>query len=91
VIAGGARAAWRVRGRVQGVGFRAFAARQARALGLAGGVRNESDGSVVVEVVGGDAAALAAFTEGLGRGPAAARVTAVERVEPDGRPMDLEF
>ncbi len=35
-------------GRVQGVGFRAYAARAARALRLAGGAANLDDGSVVV-------------------------------------------
>lgn len=35
-----------VHGRVQGVGFRVFVVRRARALGLAGWVANESGGSV---------------------------------------------
>jgi acylphosphatase len=35
-----------VEGRVQGVGFRAFVEREARARGLRGWVRNRSDGSV---------------------------------------------
>jgi len=91
VSVAGERSAWRVRGRVQGVGFRAFVARRARALGLAGGARNEADGTVTVEVAGGDAAALAALAAELARGPAAAGVTAVERIEADGRPMDLDF
>ncbi|CUS33438.1 acylphosphatase [Candidatus Nitrospira nitrificans] len=40
-------------GRVQGVGFRAFAARSAVQLGLSGGVRNLDDGRVELEVEGG--------------------------------------
>lgn len=35
-----------IRGRVQGVGFRAFVAREASRLGLRGWVANERDGSV---------------------------------------------
>ena len=37
-----------VRGRVQGVGFRWFVEREAHILGIAGWVRNNSDGSVEV-------------------------------------------
>jgi acylphosphatase len=41
-----------VRGRVQGVGYRAACHRQATELGLGGWVRNRSDGSVEVEAEG---------------------------------------
>ncbi|MDZ7270783.1 MAG: acylphosphatase [candidate division KSB1 bacterium] len=41
-----------VRGMVQGVGFRHYAYRQAKALGLVGYVRNQWDGSVLSEVEG---------------------------------------
>ncbi len=41
-----------VAGRVQGVGFRAFAARTATRLDLVGGVRNLDDGRVELEVEG---------------------------------------
>jgi acylphosphatase len=41
-----------VEGMVQGVGFRWFTAREAQHLGLAGFVRNLSDGSVEVEAEG---------------------------------------
>ena len=41
-------------GRVQGVGFRYYSVYKARALGLTGWVRNESDGSVYMEDQGED-------------------------------------
>lgn len=66
-----------VRGRVQGVGFRAFVLRTARGLGAQGTVRNRDDGSVEVLVV----AAPGIVEQMLGalhRGPRGARVDAVE-------------
>ena len=42
----------KVIGTVQGVGFRAFVSRQAEALELKGMVKNESDGSVYLEIEG---------------------------------------
>ncbi len=62
-----------VHGAVQGVGYRRFAEREARALELAGWVRNEPDGSVSGEVEGPEAA-LAAFRAHLAEGPAFAAV-----------------
>lgn len=41
-----------IQGRVQGVGYRDWADRQARALGLNGYVRNRRDGSVELVVAG---------------------------------------
>ncbi len=41
-----------VRGKVQDVGYRAHAKREADSLGLQGFVRNEPDGSVFIEVEG---------------------------------------
>ncbi len=43
-----------VRGLVQGVFFRASTQQQARSLNLTGFVRNEADGSVYLEVEGGE-------------------------------------
>jgi acylphosphatase len=66
-----------VRGRVQGVGFRASAAREARRLGLGGWVRNGNDGGVEV-LAQGDTAGVDAFLAWLRRGPPSAHVLAVE-------------
>ena len=62
-----------VTGRVQGVGFREWTARQARAKGVAGWVRNCSDGSVEAVVSGPDAM-VEALIAALHEGPPAARV-----------------
>lgn len=67
-----------VTGRVQRVGFRWFVREQARALGLAGRVWNEVDGSVSV-VVSGSPDALDRLERALARGPDGARVDAVRR------------
>jgi acylphosphatase len=73
-----------VRGRVQGVGFRWFVEREAHILGIAGWVRNNSDGSV--EVLGmGTRDQLSGLRSRLRQGPRAARVDAVE--ESEARPV----
>jgi len=69
-----------VRGRVQGVGFRWFAMREATRLNLKGYVRNLPDGSVEV-CAQGIPASLDALATALARGPAGARVEGVERCE----------
>lgn len=48
------RIAMRVYGRVQGVGYRQATAEKALALGLAGFVQNEADGTVYLEAEGPD-------------------------------------
>jgi acylphosphatase len=75
-----------VTGRVQGVGFRAYAARVARALRLQGGASNLDDGSVVVWAKG-PVHALDRLEAALWEGSRLARVDRVETVEtpvPDG-------
>ncbi len=69
-----------ITGRVQGVGYRDWAMREARALGLRGWVRNRRDGSVEALAVGPDEA-VQLFVQSCHRGPGPARVDAV-RVEP---------
>jgi len=69
-----------VHGRVQGVGFRWFTAREAVRLGLGGAVRNLPDGRVEV-VASGSAEAVGAMEVSLRRGPRAAIVTKVEKEE----------
>lgn len=66
-----------VEGIVQGVGYRAFAVRIARHLGVAGYVRNRLDGRVEIR---GEAeeAVLQEFLRHLRQGPAAAVVAGVE-------------
>ena len=67
-----------VRGRVQGVGFRAWACDEAGRLGLDGWVRNRADGSVEL-MAAGRASDVAEFIEVCRTGPAGARVSSVER------------
>ncbi len=66
----------RVRGVVQGVGFRYFAYRRASELQVKGSVKNEADGSVFV-VAEGDRSAIEAYIDYLKAGPPSASVTDV--------------
>jgi acylphosphatase len=65
-----------VTGRVQGVSFRYYAVEQARSLGVAGWVRNEPDGSVVLHAQGADDA-VDALVEWCRTGPPLAKVRRV--------------
>ena len=67
----------RIRGLVQGVGFRASLADEARLRGLAGWVRNRLDGTVEA-LVHGDTQELEALVAWARRGPRAARVDRVD-------------
>lgn len=65
-----------VRGLVQGVGFRWWAARHASRLGISGHVRNLPDGSVEL-VASGDRESLDEILELCLKGPSSAAVTGV--------------
>jgi acylphosphatase len=71
-----------IRGRVQGVGYRAWIEHQAAAGRLEGWVRNRRDGSVEA-VFSGPAEIVANMVALCGRGPPSARVEAVTE-EPAG-------
>lgn len=71
-----------IEGRVQGVGYRWWTVEAARALGLAGWVRNRADGSVEVLALG-PREALERLAAACEEGPPGARVRSV-RVEPAG-------
>jgi acylphosphatase len=66
-----------VSGVVQGVGYRYFAERAANSLGLKGFCRNLPNGTVEV-VVEGDRGLIIDYVRELGRGPAAASVSATD-------------
>ena len=72
-----ARARLRITGRVQGVGFRFYARREAVVLGLHGWVRNHADGSVEL-VAQGARAHVDAMIRWCEDGPPRSRVDAVE-------------
>lgn len=73
------RKGYRVRGHVQGVGFRWWTRSEATRLGLAGTVRNRSDGTVEVQLAGPEDA-IAELRRRFDSGPASAHVTAVEEI-----------
>ena len=86
-----ARRGFTVRGRVQGVGFRWWAWRNASRLGLRGTVRNLPDGGVEVRVEGSPEA-VERLEALLRRGPQSARVTSLEDFELEGSlPSDFQI
>ena len=76
-----------VTGRVQGIGFRWFVRERARALDLAGIVRNVVDGSVVVDVAG-TAVQIQRLEDALACGPRGAQVDGVAVLSMDGTTLD---
>jgi len=75
-----------ISGRVQGVGFRYFAEHSARARGIAGWVRNLSDGRVEV-FAQGRADRVKEFEQDLRRGPSRAEVRGFEAM--DAAPLQM--
>lgn len=69
-----------IRGKVQGVGYRAFVEMQAGRLGLEGWVRNRQDGCVEA-VAAGEADKVDALIDACRKGPPASRVSAVDPSE----------
>jgi acylphosphatase len=76
-----------ISGRVQGVGFRFFAEREAKRLSLLGYVRNLADGRVEVYAIG-EARPLSQFRQRLAGGPAGAHVKSVEDLD---EPVDHRY
>jgi acylphosphatase len=77
-VSGAERLTARVRGRVQGVGYRWWAVDTANRLGLVGWVRNADDADAVEIVAEGEPKALDVLAAELARGPSAAQVDAVD-------------
>lgn len=68
----------RINGKVQGVGYRFFATRVARRLGLKGTIRNHRDGTVEA-IVEGEKDAIDEWIEQLKEGPRHAEVTSIDQ------------
>jgi len=80
-----------VRGRVQGVGFRVSAVREAERRGLGGWVCNREDGAVE-GLAQGDERELAGFRDWLAQGPPLAQVESVQwNAEPPPAPVTAGF
>lgn len=77
-----------IRGRVQGVGYRAFVDHEARAKNLEGWVRNLRDGSVEA-LFAGDEDVVTAMIAACRRGPSLARVDAVQEEAGNSHALNL--
>ena len=72
----------RIHGKVQGVGYRFFATRVARRLGLKGFIENNRDGTVEATVEG-EKTAIDEWLEELKEGPRYAEVTKIDQETKD--------
>ena len=79
-----------IRGRVQGVGYRDAAVQAAFEIGVAGWVRNRTDGSVEA-LVQGTPKAVERYVTWCRRGPPLARVTEVESTDAPADPACGDF
>ena len=77
-----------IRGRVQGIGYRAWTEYTALERGVQGWVRNRSDGSVEA-LFAGSAEVVAAMIEACRQGPPGARVNAIDQREADPSELAL--
>lgn len=77
-----------IRGRVQGVGYRAWVEHQARLHGLEGWVRNRRDGSVEA-LLAGSSATVADMVASCWGGPSSARVDDVAEEPADVNTLGL--
>ena len=68
----------RIHGKVQGVGYRFFATRVARRLGLKGSINNTRDGTVEA-IVEGEKKSIDEWIEELKEGPRYAEVTRIDQ------------
>jgi acylphosphatase len=69
----------RVEGKVQGIGFRAYAVRQALALNLKGWVRNRADGAME-SFITGEVKDVERFVQACMKGPEGAKVTNIDLI-----------
>jgi acylphosphatase len=79
-----------IQGRVQGVGYRAWVEHEARAHHLEGWVRNRRDGSVEA-LFAGPVDVVSNMVASCRRGPAAARVEAVEDESANSDALNLRY
>jgi acylphosphatase len=79
-----------IRGRVQGVGYRAWVDHQARNHNLEGWVRNRRDGSVEA-LFAGPQDVVSEMVARCRRGPSTARVEAVEEEEASADALNLRW
>ena len=80
----------RIKGRVQGIGYRYHMQRMARDLDVTGWVRNRHDGSVEA-IVAGTADAVGQIIAWAERGPAHAVVTNIEVCDDSGNYSGFEM